>query len=224
MKRVLLRAAAGFLLGVALVALPVWAEEPKPAASKPPDFSGYVFVADVVGEVVKADDKAVTLRITWFEPQIKGGGNNKNARPKLSQNNRNFRNPFAQNMNRPQQPQVQFKEHHHDYVLEYLPQSLVRAKVLPPKMDEKGKRVAYTQKEIDEYRAPAGVTGYAAERFDLKPGTILEVILVRDKTVPAAKAGEDDLRIKYAIIQGQDPNPPKDIANSGKDKEKKKKD
>jgi hypothetical protein len=222
MKRVLLRSGSAFLLGLMLVALPVLAEDPKPTATKPPDFTGFVFVADVVGEVVKADDKSVTLRITWFEPQINGG--NKQARPRLSQNNRNFRNPFAPNMNRPQQPRVTFKEMHHDYVLEYLPQSLVRTKVLPPKTDEKGKRVAYTQKEIDEYRAPTGVTGYAAERFDLKPGTILEVILVRDKKVAGTKIDEDDLRIKYAIIQGQDPNPPKDIANSGKDKEKKKKD
>lgn len=228
MGRVLLRAGAGLLLGVGLVALPVAAEEPKTASepARPPSFSGYLFVADVVGEVVRANDKSVTLRITWYEAQVKGG-NNKGARPNLTQNNRNFRNPYAPNMNRPQnrpqQPQVQYKEHHHDYVLDYLPQSLVRTKSLPPKTDDKGKRVPYTQKEIDEYRAPAGVTGYAAERGDLRPGTILEVILIRDKNVPAAKVGEDDLRIKYAIIQGQDPNPPKDIVNANNKKDDKKK-
>ena len=73
----------------------------------------------------------------------------------------------------------------------------------------------YAQKEIDELRAPAGVTGYAASTSDVTPGTFLEVILIRDKTIAADKANENDLRIKYAIIQGHDPNPPKDIANGG---------
>ena len=227
MRRVMLRASAAFVLGLSAVMVSVAADESKPSkepAPKAPDFSGYVYIADVVGEVVKANDKAVTLRITWFEAQTKGGNNNNRpARPRLSQNNRNFRNPFAPNMNRPQQPQVQFKEHHHDYELEYLPQSLVRTKILPPKTDENGKKVQYTQKEIDELRQPAGVTGYSASTADLVPGTILEVILIRDKTIPAAKANEDDLRVKYAIILGKDPNPPKDIGNpSGKDNPKKK--
>jgi hypothetical protein len=49
------------------------------------------------------------------------------------------------------------------------------------------------------------------------------VILIRDKSIPAAKATEDDLRIKYAIVLGKDPHPPKDIANAEKTDPKKKK-
>lgn len=226
MGQVALRAVAAFALGLGAVALPLVAEDTKPTkepAAKP-DWSGYVFVADVVGEVVKANDKSVTVRITWFEPQQKnnGNGNGNNGRPRLSQNNRNFRNPFAPNMNRPRQPQVQFKEQHHDYELEYVPQSLVRSKSLPPKLDEKGKKVPHTQSEIDELRAPGGVTGYAASKSDLSPGTIVEVYLIRDKSVTAAKATEDDLRVKYAIILGHDPTPPKDFNNANKKDEKKK--
>src|SRR5205807_451829 len=110
-------------------------------------------------------------------------GGNKNTRPNLHTNPRNFMNPFATNRNRP--ANVQFKEMHHDYELDYLPQSLVRTRTLPPKLDDKGKKLAYTQKELDEVRAPAGVTGYAANRGDVVPGTFLEVFLLRDKTVVA---------------------------------------
>ena len=228
MGQVVLRAAVALALGLGAAAL---ADDTKPPAKepppKPPSFAGYVFVADTVGEVVKADDKSVTLRITWFEQQVKNNNNNnnnnRNRRPNLSGNNRNFRNPFAPNMNRPRQPQVQIKEQHHDYVLEYLPQSLVRTKAPPPKFDDKGKKVAYTQKELEELRAPAGVAGYAAERSEVVPGTYLEVYLIRDKNIAAAKATEDDLRIKHALILGKDPNPPKDITSADKKDEKKKK-
>ena len=163
MRRVASRAAFAFVLGASLVALPVVAEDPKPKEppAKAPDWSGFAFVTDVVGEVVKADDKGIKLRITWYEQQIKGGNNNNNnnRRPNLNQNNRNFRNPYQQNTNRPNQPQVQFKEQHHDYDLEFVPQSLVRNKSLPPKLDEKGKKLPYTQKEIEELRSPPGVPG-----------------------------------------------------------------
>ena len=228
MRRVAQRTGAAFVLGLGLLALPVAADDSNPSTppAKAPDWSGYVYVADVGGEVVRADDKKVTLRITWYEPQAQKGSNttnrnNNNRRPNLGGNNRNYRNPYSQN--RPKsQPKVQMKEHHHDYDLEYVPESLVRLKTLPPKTDETGKRAAYTQKELTEARAPAGVIGYAASPFDVTPGTYLEVLLVRDRTIPAAKATEDDLRIKYAVIWGKDPNPPKDIATPQKDVKKKK--
>jgi hypothetical protein len=213
MRRVVLRFGAAFALGLALVSLPALAdEETKPTTPKDPPpkspFSGYTFVSDVVGEVVRSDDKSVTVRITWLQPT-----NANNNRPRLSQNNRNFHNPYV-NHNRP--PQVKLKQQHHDYQLEYLDASLVRTKTLPTKTDDNGKKVSLTQKELDELRQPPGAPAYAASKFDLTAGTIVEVILIRDKTIPAAKATEDDLRIKYVTILGRDPNPPKDIANPPK--------
>jgi hypothetical protein len=219
MRRVALRVGAAFALGSALVGLPALADDAKnPSESKSsletqkrPDFTGYVYVADVVGEVVKADDKHVTFRVTWMQPVAKKGSNNNRGRPNLSRNHRNFHNPYMPNRNT--QSRVQYKQQHHDYTLDFLPQSLVRTKILPPKTDENGKRVSYTQKELDELRQPAGVTGYVAGTFDLTPGTIVELILIRDKNIPAEKSAESDLRVKYAIIWGKDPNPPKDITN-----------
>ena len=95
MRRMALRAGAAFALGLGLVSLPAIAEDTKPTTptptessstsqAKPPSFAGYVYVTDVVGEVVKANDKTVTLRITWFDVVPKNGTHNARAkRPKL---------------------------------------------------------------------------------------------------------------------------------------------
>jgi hypothetical protein len=207
------------VLGYALALLPALSAADEPASTAPKslgdqkgiDWSGYAFVADAVGEIVKADGNKLTLRITWYVDQVQAnkGGNNY-RRPQLSRNHRNFRNPYASNMNR---PKVVHKEMHHDYELEYVPETLIRTKHLTPKTDEKGLRVNYTQKELDEVRAPAGAPWYAASPTDLVPGTIVEVIIIRDRKIPVAKQTENDLRVKYAIILGKDPHPPKDIAN-----------
>lgn len=219
------------VLGYTLALMPTLCAADDPGAKaveRGPDWSGYVFVADTVGEIVKADNGKLTLRVTWFVQQVKNNNNNnnknnnnnRNRRPQLSRNNRNFRNPYANNMNR---PTVTTKEEHHDYELEYVPETLIRNKHLAPKTDEKGVRVNYTQKELEEARAPFGAPWYAASPGELVPGTIVEVIIVRDRKIPAEKVKEDDLRVKYAIILGKDPTPPKDIANPKSDPKDKKK-
>lgn len=179
--------------------------------TKMPTFTGYTFVGDAVGEVVKTDGKSLTMRITWFVPQIK---NVPNHRPQFHNTHYHHRNPYAPNMNRPANtPQVTFKEQHHDYVIDFLPESMIRTKVLPPKMDEKGKRVIYTTQELQDLKGKSGAAGYAGSADLLVPGTIVEVVTVRDKTIPADKLNERDMKIKTVLILGTDPNPPKDIAN-----------
>ncbi|MBA4191052.1 MAG: hypothetical protein C0467_23960 [Planctomycetaceae bacterium] len=221
-------------LGYTLTLLPVLCaadesnKDPAPKSlgdQKLTDWSNYVYVADVVGEIVKADGNKLVLRVTWFETQNQTNNNNRNnnrnnRRPPLSRNNRNYRNPYASNMNR---PKTVTKEEHHDYELEFVPETLIRNKHLPAKTDEKGVRVNQTQAELDELRAPAGAPWYAASPVDLVPGTIVEVIIIRDKKIRAENQKEGDLRVKYAIILGKDPNPPKDITNPPKPATKTKK-
>ncbi len=221
-------------LGYTLALLPALCAADTPTgtspATKPIDWSQYTSVATVVGEIVKADKDKLTLRITWFEPQKqntnnknKNNNNNKNknnGRPNLNGNKGNFRNPYAKNNNRPDQVKITWKEEHHDYVLEYVPESLVRVKALPPKFDENGKRVNHTNPELAELRAPDGAPWYVASPDDLKPGTIVEVSLIRDRKLAPAAVKEGDLRVKFAVILGQDPNPPKDLAKAKADPKK----
>jgi hypothetical protein len=200
-------ARAGIAAGVGLAA--VLAAAPAPAADeKAPDWSGFSTVSDVVGEVVKADDKGLTLRVTWYATQG-GGGGSRGRRPNLSANHRNFHNPYQ--MHRPgggggSRPRA--KEMHHDYDLEYVPQSLVRHKTMPEKFDDKGKKVPHTDQETHDLRQPAGVPGYVATKAEVTPGMIVEVILIRDKSISAAKATEDDLRMKYVYLLGHAKNAP----------------
>jgi hypothetical protein len=147
-------------------------------AAKAPNWSAYTFVTNIVGEVVSADDKAVTVRVTGIVP---AGGRPARGRP----------------------PQV--KQQTHDYVLDYVPESLVRLKTLPPKKDEKDRTVPRTAAENAEARAPAGVTGYAASKSDITSGMTVEVQVVRDRKITAEKATEGDLRVKYVIIQNNIP-------------------
>ncbi|VTU01271.1 unnamed protein product [Gemmataceae bacterium] len=227
-----LRIVATVALGYALALLPVVsaADEPKPASptdvgdQKPTDWSKYSYVAEAVGEIVKADGNRLVLRVTWYETeqQRNQGGNNRNRnrRPNLSgrNNNRNYRNPYANNMNR---PRFVTTEEHHDYDLEFVPESLVRNKHAPIKTNEKGERVNLNQAELNEARSPAGAPWYAASPTDLVPGTIVQVILIRDRKIPIDKVKEDDLRVKYALILGHDKTPPKEDPPKGKANTKK---
>jgi hypothetical protein len=164
---------------------------------KPPDFSKYHYEGEIVGEIVKADDKKLVLRVVWWVPV------NSNTRPRLNGGGHHHR----PNMTRP----PQMKQMHHDYVLEFVPESLVRTKILPPKLDDNGKKVIHTTKELEELRYPLGAPSYAASPSDLLPGAVVEVRMIRDKKIPADKVTEDDIRVKYAIIYSQNPNGPTPI-------------
>jgi hypothetical protein len=140
--------------------------------AKAPDFSKYVYVKNQTGEVVKADDKKISITYKWTV--------NTQPNPKFA---------------------PRFVEKHQDYEFQLLPESLVRSSFLPKKVDDKGKKVEYTQKEKDALKTPIGVTGYAASTSDLTPGTLVDITLIRDKSIAGAKATDEDLRVKYVIIQ-----------------------
>jgi hypothetical protein len=184
MSRFLTRFAAVAVVGLGFAALA--ADDDKKAdekkSDKGPDWSAYATVGEPVrGEVVKADDKGLTLRISWLTAG-KGGAKHQMFRPK---------NP---------------NEKHTDYQLTYAEEGMVRWKTLPDKgTDDKGKPVKYTDKERSELRKPTSAPGYSAERGDLKPGTLVDVTLVRPREIAADKAKLEDLKVKYAVIVGTDP-------------------
>ncbi len=179
--------------------------EEKVAAPKAPGFAGYQWVTMMTGEVVKADDSKVTVRVFW--QQLVANGNNRGSRPSLHGNHgRSHHSPFAT-----RRTNTQLKWEHHDYDLPYVADSLVRNKTLPPKTNPDGKRGFYSAKEQDDLKLPYAAPGYQAIRSDLVPGTIIEAHIIRDRSIPANKVVDGDLRIKYAVVLRHDPNPPKDI-------------
>lgn len=214
------------VLGLLMFGLPLGVDDALhaqvPPPKKAPDYSGYVTVGEVVGEVVKADEKHVRIQVTWYVPQVKGGGGVR--RPPIGRGG-NYRNPYAPNLNRPRSaPRVTIKEHKFDYDFHLVPESLIRFKSLPPKYDENGKRVSYTTKELEELRAPSGAPGYAASLNELVPGTIVEVVAMRDRKIPANKVSEDDLCVKYVVILGTNrltPNLPAEKESKKVDKKNK---
>lgn len=151
---------------------------------KAPDWSKYATVGEVTGEVTKVNGDSFTVRVSWLQAQAMRMGRN----------------------GRPSGGGGTPKEMHQDYSLKFADEGLVRYRKLPPKTDDKGRKVDYTMKEMEELRKPSGVTGYAAERNELRVGHLVDVFVVRPKDVPADKAVLSDYRVKYAIIVGENPN------------------
>ena len=222
------RIAFGLVLGLGAAAGIVSADDTKnPSGTgklqavdrgKAPDFSGYVSVTKVTGEVVKGNESSLTLRIYWQHVTAKnsGGGRGRGRRPSLYGNH--GRSHYSPYMTR--RPRVQVKWEHHDYDLPYLPESLVRVNQLPPKIGPDGKKGFYSQAEQNELKVPYSVPGYQASKADLSPGTVVDAYVVRDKSIAANMVTDADMRLKYVVIVGHDPNPPADITNPPKSKKK----
>jgi uncharacterized protein (TIGR03067 family) len=168
------------VLGLGSAALAA-GDDPKPPAKEPPtklpDYSKYTSVIkEVTGDVVKVAENKLTIKLNNLPPK-KG----------------NDRNP-PKSADQPKEMTYSFIE-----------ESLVRTSFPPPKGEDKGKTVAYTEKEKEKLKLPPGAPGYAATINDLAVGTTVKLQLIRDKTIPGAQAIEDDLRIKFAIIQPESP-------------------
>jgi hypothetical protein len=229
MSRRASRIAFGLVLGLGATLGAVSADDtksssdtPKPPTvdkAKAPDFSGYVAVTKVTGEVVKGNESSLTLRIYWQHATVKNssGGRGRGRRPSLHGNH--GRSHYSPYMTR--RPRVQVKWEHHDYDLPYLPESLVRVNQLPPKIGPDGKKGFYSQAEQDDLKVPYTVPGFQASKADLAPGTVVDAHVVRDKSIPANKVTDADMRLKYVVIIGHDPNPPADITNPPKASKKK---
>ncbi len=94
------------------------------------------------------------------------------------------------------------------------------------------KKVPLTAKELAPFKLPKGAPGYAGQKTDLKPGDFVTLQLVRPKAIKQSQLKQEDLRIKYAIIQkmledpvpfdGEQPKP--DPKKDDKKKDEKKKD
>lgn len=68
-----------------------------------------------------------------------------------------------------------------DHVYELTPDVKIRFMHPPPKTDEKGKNIPYTDKELRELKGDPNLKGYKADLEDLKPGKMVTLHLVRIK-------------------------------------------
>lgn len=100
--------------------------------------------------------------------------------------------------------------------LMYADGALVRWAKLPPKLDEKGKEVKRTADELTELRKPAWARGFAAKKADLKPGRLVEVVLVRPRELAEKDVRVSDYRVKTVTITGDNPNPTEPKKGKGK--------
>lgn len=175
-------AAVALVFGLTVIAA---ADDPKASnkPAKPPDWAGYVLFGEpVVVTVKEAGEESLAVTV---------------------------QGPAAVNMSRyGRRPRVSFKEGKKEsYDLTFHPDGVVRWSKLPPKWDEKGKRLMYKLKEVEALRQPRWALGYAAERTDLAEGQPVEVTLLRPKNVLPEKLAPEDLRIKQVVIL-VDPPPP----------------
>ena len=157
----------------------ITADDKKPATPDKIDWGGYVDYSKVVGEVEKVDNGvSFSLKVNELVPQVSKSYSAKSP------------------------PRVTAKVKTEKFSLLFHDEGLVRWEKTPPKFDDKGKKVTRTEKEFKELKKPIGAPGYAAEKSDLHVGHIVEVTLMRPKTITAEKAVPSDLRVKYVLISG----------------------
>lgn len=165
----------------ALSAFAFAADEKKPATEPPAaDWSKYVTVSEVLGEIVKIEKNGFLVKIPG-PAQTKTTGSGRSRRT-------------VQVPGKPVEISVAFADG-----------AQIRWSKLPAKLDKDGKKVAHTPDELADLKKPYGVPGYLADRTNLKTGQYVDLIMVRSRDIPAAKATESDLLIKRATITGEDP-------------------
>jgi len=77
---------------------------------------------------------------------------------------------------------------------------VIRQRHLPPKLDEKGKKVAYTSEELNKLRGKGGV-GYEASPGDLHSGQTVSLHLVKLKGAKGEDANK--LYVSKVIIESE---------------------
>jgi hypothetical protein len=109
---------------------------------------------------------------------------------------------------------IAYKDLPKEVSLELTPDVVVRRLHLPPKTDEKGHKVPYTDKEIKDLKGDSGLKGYNAELSDLKPGQTVTLHLVKLK---GAKGDElKKVFVDRIFIQTEASNTPSPNNNPNK--------
>jgi hypothetical protein len=181
------------------------ADDPKtPSSSSPtPPTSSttYLYVGDIVGEVVKVDSSSITVRITWYTLQApKGRGNFGHwGRGSVARNPQQMYQHQLQMQQRlmRQMASAKPKENHKDYTMPFADDATARIKHLPPKIGDDGKKIYYSLEEVAKLKGGSGLPGYKADLSELKVGQVVEAHIVR---LPK----KEDLIVRWALILNED--------------------
>jgi len=93
-----------------------------------------------------------------------------------------------------------------DVSLELTPDVVVRRIHLPPKKDEKGRTIAYTEKEKKELKGDSNLKGYNAELSDLKAGQTVTLHIVKLKGAKGDDAKKVFANRIFIQTEGQAPS------------------
>jgi hypothetical protein len=186
---------------------PKTSEEPK-TSSAPEKLitlsKDYREVGEVVAEVYKADSKGLTIRVTWYTPSTNGRNNFGNwGRGSMSRNPQQMYQHMMQMQQQMLRQAIRMantkpQEHHQDYTFPYTEDAHARAKHLPPKLDDKGKKVPYTNEELREAKGNIALSGFERSLDSVQVGSVVEIHL--GKKVGAAKEKKDDLFVRWVYI------------------------
>jgi hypothetical protein len=100
-----------------------------------------------------------------------------------------------------------FRTVNNDMDFQYAEGGMARREKAPKFFNDKGLERPGTSSELQALKAPQGAPGYHIERTDLKVGDLVKLELVRPRTISATKVKPEDLKIKYAIMVGENPKP-----------------
>jgi hypothetical protein len=191
------------IIGAASTSVAADDSTPKSSGGSTPTAQTYITVGDVIGEITKVDSTSVTIRITWYTANAPrntntghwGRGTVARTPQQMMQHQIQMQQQVARQAARAASAKP--KEHHQDYTFKFTDDAIARIKHLPPKLDENGKKVNYTENELQQAKGNSSLPGYKAELSRLKVGEIVEAHLVH---LPK----ETENLVRWALILNED--------------------
>ncbi len=182
----------------------------------------YITVGDLIGEVVEVNSDSIKLKVTWTSVTAPTGGApvnpgnwNRGTHPRTAKQLHEHQVKMQQAMARHMAyVAAHSKVHVHksEYLFDFTADAQARLQNLPPKLNEDGKKVAYTPAEKQKLKGNPDIPGWKADISELKVGQVVEAHIVQLQT--ADKDKKDLLLARWALIL----NDPSEVAESKKNK------
>jgi hypothetical protein len=184
----------------------------------------YITVGDLIGEVVEVNSSSVKLKVTWTTVTAPTGGApvnpgnwNRGTHPRTAKQLYEHQVKMQQAMARHMAYLAAHSKvhvHKSEYLFDFTDDAQARLQNLPPKLDENGKKVAYTPAEKQKLKGNPDIPGWKADISELKVGQVLEAHIVQLQTADKQSDKKDLLLLRWALIL----NDPSEVAENKKNK------